>query len=364
MDYSQYTVEDFVLDKKFRQWALASDTESSLFWHQWLQRYPEKRSLLQEARTILLKMPQINYGWNEQQEEALWQAISHETQQKNVHENIFSRIIPIHAEAVLGSPAKEKPRKRWSYRKISSVAASVLLVLGMSLAAYLGYQEGGQAEHYISRTIPWGDQSRFYLPDGTQVFLNAGSTIRYPAHFSEQERLVNITGEAYFEVAKDSLRPFKVQSGAVVTEALGTQFNVKYDRNTVEVALVEGKVSVSVADSLQKGEKLLLIPGEQAYLQGIHLRKERFNPGAVIVWKDGIIYFEGAGEQEVVHTLERWYGVKISIEGQIPKAWNYSGRFKDKELHEVLKSIGYIMDFRYTIKNKEVNIDYSKKQVP
>lgn len=359
MDYSQYTVEDFVLDKKFRQWVLSSDTESSLFWHHWLQRYPEKRGVLQEARAIILKMPQINYGWNEQREEVLWQSISHETQQtQNAHKNTPSRTIPIHAEAVLGSPAK-KSLKRWSYRKISSVAASVLLVLGLGLAAYLGYQEGDQTEHYISRTIPWGDKSKFYLPDGTQVFLNAGSTIRYSTHFTAQERLINITGEAFLEVAKDSLRPFRVRTGSVVTEALGTQFNVKYYSNTVEVALVEGKVSVSVADSLQEGEKLILMPGEQASLYGTsHLVKDSFNLETVIAWKDGTLFFESAAEQEVMRTLERWYGVTISVEGRTSKVWNYSGRFKDKELHEVLKSIGYIMDFRYTIKNKEVNIYY------
>ncbi len=135
MDYSRYSVEDFVLDKKFRQWVLSSDTEGNLFWHHWLQRYPGKKALLQEARVIVLKLPQINYGWNGQKEERLWQNIYLENlQTPNTPESPSSDTIPIHAEAVLGSPARERISTICPYQKISSIGASVLIIIGMGLA--------------------------------------------------------------------------------------------------------------------------------------------------------------------------------------------------------------------------------------
>lgn len=79
MNYRRFTVEEFVLDKNFRNWVLNPDAESNLFWQQWLQHHPEKREVLQEARAIILKMPLINYGWDEEMEDALWQGIEKDT---------------------------------------------------------------------------------------------------------------------------------------------------------------------------------------------------------------------------------------------------------------------------------------------
>jgi ferric-dicitrate binding protein FerR (iron transport regulator) len=160
-------------------------------------------------------------------------------------------------------------------------------------------------------------------------------------------------------VAKDAQRPFRVKTGEVVTEALGTAFNVRNFGASVEIALVEGKVQVSrvIADITEA--QLILLPGEKAYLKdNATLAKNYFNPEQVIAWKEGVIFLESAKEQEVFAALEQWYGVKISTEGKASRAWRYSGKFKNKSLEYILRSVGYTMDFTFRIEDQKVTIRY------
>ena len=189
--------------------------------------------------------------------------------------------------------------------------------------------------------------------------MNAGSTLYYPERFSSQERVVEVQGEAYLEVAKDHTRPFKVKTGVVVTEALGTIFHVRNDQEEVAIALLEGKVQVSIETTDQNKDKLILMPGEQAVLEHEkRLVKDLFDVEKVTAWTRNTILFENAEQQEVVHTLEQWYGVTISTQGQASKPWNFTGKFQDKSLEYVLQSVGYTMDFHFTIEKKDVRIIY------
>ncbi|MEK6481669.1 FecR domain-containing protein [Catalinimonas sp. 4WD22] len=363
MSYSRFTVEDFVLDKYFRKWVLSPDEESNLFWQGWLQRNPDRIAMLQEARAIILRMPRINYGWNDELENSIWKSIVQSTKENpQVKDAANTKVIPLNAETVLGTSANPSQRKKWDYQKFSRVAATVLLLLSIGIAGYLGFHEserGEKAIAFLTKEAPLGTKVRFDLSDGTQVILNAGSTARYPERFSSNERVIEIKGEAYLDVAKDSLRPFRVRTNEVITEALGTAFNVRNEQNKVEIALVEGKVQVSLAKP-DTVSTLILHPGEQASLhRGRHLSKQGFDTEKVIAWKDNIIFFEGTSEEEVIRQLERWYGVKITMIGQSSKPWDYTGKFKDKGLSYVLKSIGYTMGFQYVIDGKEVKIMYT-----
>lgn len=362
MSYHQFTVEDFVLNKHFRQWVLSPDAESNMFWQSWLARHPEKREVLQEARAIILAMPRINYGWNPELEENLWQSIVQDTQASpQGEEKASTKVVPLHADAVLGTTMIRVQHKRWHYQTMGRVASTILLLLCFGLAGYLGYhvQHAETSVMYITHDTPPGSRSAFNLPDGSHIVLHAGSSARYPKHFAAQERLVEIKGEAFLTVARDSLRPFRVRTGKVMTEALGTAFNVRYEQHAVEIALVEGKVQVSLAGSSTQEEKLILMPGERAILQeDKYLVRDVFNSEKVTAWKEGMIFFDSAGEAEVIQTLERWYGVKISIEGQPSKSWNFTGKFKDKDLEYVLKSVGYTMNFSFTKEKDQVKIMY------
>ncbi|SDE86254.1 FecR family protein [Dyadobacter soli] len=165
-------------------------------------------------------------------------------------------------------------------------------------------------------STPRGGQYRVQLPDGSKVWLNASSSIRFPSVFPASERRVEITGEAYFEVTKDKTRPFTVRFNGSEVQVLGTSFNVMAyaDERVSKTTLVEGSVSIS-----NKGERALLRPGQQAALLPGGQIETAFKPvDEAVAWKEGMFYFKNAGVKDVMRQLSRWYDVEVSYRGEVP----------------------------------------------
>lgn len=195
------------------------------------------------------------------------------------------------------------------------------------------YQQGGQLKYdvqdktspiaYNILTTPRGGQFRITLPDGTQVWLNAASSIRYPVAFSGTERSVEITGEAYFEVKKNALQPFKVKlQEHIEIEVLGTHFNVHayQDESSSKTSLLEG--SVRVHDVTAPGRSVILKPGQQA-----RISTGQVNPRIIVndadvtrsvAWKNGLFNFEDQNLEEVMRQLSRWYDIDVIYEKKAP----------------------------------------------
>lgn len=173
---------------------------------------------------------------------------------------------------------------------------------------------GSDVVSYNTLTTPKGGQFQVKLSDGTRVWMNAASSLRYPTAFGGHERKVEITGEVYFEVAKDAARPFAVQAGNMKVEVLGTHFNINaYDG--LSTTLLEGAVKVS---DTQRGDHVVLQPGQQAQLsRGIKVLREP-DIDKIMAWKNGLFNFEGAGFKEVMQELERWYDIEVVYEGSAP----------------------------------------------
>ena len=186
----------------------------------------------------------------------------------------------------------------------------------------LAYKQTGTASDetlYNTITTPRGRQYRLQLPDGTEVWLNAASSIRYPTAFAGGERKVNISGEAYFEVAKRPDMPFKViAGGSSEIEALGTHFNVNAytDETSLNTTLLEGLIKVSAVND----KPVLVKPGQQAQI-GPHTGKVRIVEGAntdnIMAWKNGAFSFEDASLKDVLRQIARWYDVEIDYRGNI-----------------------------------------------
>lgn len=165
---------------------------------------------------------------------------------------------------------------------------------------------------YNSISTPKGRQFEVTLPDGTKVWLNAASTIRYPTAFTGDERKVEVTGEVYLEVAKDASKPFRLSvPGRAQIDVLGTSFNVSAYENdrAVNATLLEGSIKVN---------GLKIRPGQQALVddQGPVVSKADVN--RVIAWKNGLFNFEGATLEEVMKQLERWYDIEVVYLAGIP----------------------------------------------
>ena len=163
-----------------------------------------------------------------------------------------------------------------------------------------------------------GRQWELELPDGSKIWMNASSSVRYPLAFNKTERMVEMTGEAYFEVVHDSKRPFRVKTGSQIVEDLGTSFNVKAYSGDLSIAttLLEGSISLS-----SNGVTHLIKPGQQAIVKDagrIFQIDSSIDLNSVIGWKEGMFSFQNATLPDVMSEISRWYDVDIQFTGPVP----------------------------------------------
>ena len=214
------------------------------------------------------------------------------------------------------------------------------------------------------REVANGQQLTIKLMDGSVIKLNAGSTLSYPEKFPADRREVHLKGEAYFEVAPNPKAPFIIHTDEVHIRVLGTKFAVEAypEKQDVRVAVVEGKVEVGVSNTADKDgkEEVYLTRDEMATFEK-HKREmtiSGFDKNELLGWKDGILLFEKADFSEIVRRLERWYGVKIRIEGELKMSadWRFSGKFENRPLEYILEVCRYPNRFSYEVTDKEVII--------
>ncbi len=246
------------------------------------------------------------------------------------------------------------------------VAATVVIIIGLSL--YFAETQTPKLLEIViitKHTDP-GHKKTLTLSDGSIVKLNAGSSVSFPKQFGSDSREVKLIGEAFFQIAKDANRPFKVKTGDVTTIALGTSFNINAypDSKNIDISLAIGKVRIEYADTPKMTiGSLYLEPGEKATytLSTQEVRKQAFVPIEILGWKDDIIYFKNADETTLFVKLERWYGVEIELLNDTQKIIDITTKFENATLDNVLKSLGYTMGFEFSIHDKKVEINYLEK---
>jgi ferric-dicitrate binding protein FerR (iron transport regulator) len=278
-----------------------------------------------------------------------------------------------------GQKALEKVNKKIKFKStgrylrfFQKVAAILVLPL---LVATLYFSTKKPAEMYADNS--WytlktgaGMRSEFVLPDGTKVFLNSNTTLKYPIGFNGTFREVDLKGEAYFEVAKDLKHPFIVNTGNVNIEVTGTEFKASNYENEAltEIVLVEG--SVKLFQGSYSGEKKMfktLVPGEKAiYIEEERkLCFERVDTEKYIAWKDGRLLFRDDSMDEVVRRLNRWYNVDIQLTGHDLGDYVYTATFEEESLIQVLDLLKMSAPIDYEIKNRKRknNNTFSKMKI-
>lgn len=256
---------------------------------------------------------------------------------------------------------RQSPTITLSILKYSAVAAMLVLAFFAGTRINRSSEVVAEAEPVFSRvmTDP-GQRTHVVLPDSTRVWLNSGSELRYPTQFGNAERDVYVSGECYFEVAKNKKCPFVVHTADLKVKVYGTHFNVKENlqRGLSEVTLVEGKVEVLDADSKSLS---YLAPGEQLSLRDHRFRVEKqADPDALIAWTKGILEFSNKPFGEVVGYLENWYGVKIHLDQSLENN-SYTFKVKTESLREMLYLISEFTPIQYKIEGDEVYISPKKK---
>lgn len=202
----------------------------------------------------------------------------------------------------------------------------------------------------LTLTTPRGGQYQTTLSDGTKVWLNAGSSLRYPLRFSGDNRTVALEGEAYFDVSHDARRPFIVAVNDTKIEVLGTQFNVNsYARITT--TLVEGSVKVANATGEQ-----LLAPGQEACV-GNSITVHAADIDKATAWKNGYFHFKDDNMMEIMDQLARWYDVEVTYRGTVPVDKGYNGRIRrEVNLSKVLEMLTYVSRARFEVKDRRVTV--------
>jgi transmembrane sensor len=229
------------------------------------------------------------------------------------------------------------------------VAAACVLVL-VGLGAYLYIHRSGpfqgssvnNTETLSILSVPRGQTGWVQLPDGSKVSLNAESILRYPASFTGKERVVELSGEALFEVAQHASSPFVVKAGDIEVQVLGTRFNMStYTEEPVKrIALLEGSVKI-----IRGKDEAILHEGDQAEVE-LSSQAGKIEPirvehevdmGRVLAWKDGYMQFNNDDLQTVMRDIARNYDYKIQYEGKIPERY-FTGKFsRSQDISQILK---------------------------
>lgn len=244
------------------------------------------------------------------------------------------------------------------------IAASVLVVFGLGLLLYknqpseTNHESEVKLNTLVTKTNPRGIKTVIKLQDGSAVYLNAESSISYPVDFIA-DRTITLTGEAFFEVAQGHSSAFKVMTNGIETVAMGTSFNIKfYEEFPLEVVLATGKVNIGNPNG---GENINLLPGEGIKFNQTSLAIEKFdaNIQQSTYWKEGTLHLDKLGFYHLTKTLERWYGVTITVNGKMPTNGSFSGIFSNNEtLINVLEAMKFAYQFEYQLNDKSLTIDF------
>ncbi len=255
--------------------------------------------------------------------------------------------------------AKEKKGKQKIFKLHQWIkyAAVITIVIAVSALAYWQFNTGNKEDMLVATTSE-SQVREIVLPDGTKVWLNQFSSLKYPRQFSEKERNVYLNGEAYFEVTKNRKRPFIVQSEMMKIKVLGTIFNLKCSPTCriSEATLIEGEIEVK--GNNEEG-MIILSPGQKAELNKVTKRMQVKEVDAKLdaVWHNNLIPFEKATIFNIAKTLERFYNVKIILSPDISTNKTYSGVLKKKDsIESVLKLLKNSIPMNYKIVDNNIFI--------
>ncbi len=274
----------------------------------------------------------------------------------------------IHHTIHVRESKKKLPVFRQMYQWYSAVAA--ILLIPLMIAGGLWIAKNDQMVTAIEENLltsnlfaPPGSRINFTLPDGTEGWLNSGSSIEYNLPFSHN-RKVSVNGEAWFDVVHDNQHPFEITAGASTITVLGTKFNVRTypQEGYLEIALEEGKVELTTP-GLQKG--VIMKQDEHLVLRDKAIKINTTDASKYSAWKEGKLVFRGDSMDEVARRIERWYNVNVELVDSELRDYSFRGTFIDDSLEEVLRYLSMTSPIRYNVVDRMQQPDgtISKKKI-
>jgi ferric-dicitrate binding protein FerR (iron transport regulator) len=295
---------------------------------------------------------------NEENNEGLKESMEsewNETDHTNNNKERLSKILDnLHFQINTNSIGKANVFRNF-YHTFSKVAVVLIIpaLITIAVLSYLSVNLSDKTESWAEIHSPVGSRTKFQLPDGTQGWLNGGSSIKYPINFMKH-RNVEISGEAWFDVVHLKSEEFRVITPYFDVKVLGTQFNViAYDDEaTAEVILERGKVLVLGKDEKVNGE---LDPDQQIVFNKSTKKiiKTSIDSKNYTSWKDGLLIFKNVPMSEIAKRLEHRYFTEIILHGDSLKSSIFRATFRDENLEEICKMLSTVAPIKYKIHNRE-----------
>lgn len=364
-NYEHFKLEDFVSNDEFIYWCLYPNEQSNHFWNNWIESHPDKESLIFEARQLVTDL----------------NSIEKEKNMTNFEEDIWTQI-----EA---NTADEKvPNKQRRLHWILTTAACLLLLLNLTL--WLQVDRSSNSNNTFSE-LEWvnvenssGISKIISLSDNSSIVLEPFSSLKYPAHFSTDQRVVFLNGEAFFDIARDTNRPFLVYANETITKVLGTSFRITAfeGQETVEVDVRTGKVAVygrvksdtennSYKKQIEiKADEKILVSKPNTKLEVTPNQKVVFNKTAEVMVKKVTavplmltkierlpqLEFENASVINVFEALEKAYGIDLDFNSNDLLDCTITTKLDNKSLFDKLNIICTALDLNFTEKEAKIFI--------
>ncbi|MGV8090510.1 MAG: FecR family protein [Mangrovibacterium sp.] len=272
----------------------------------------------------------------------------------------FSRLV---IQMKSGNLSDNKLKMRRLYH-VLQIAAIVVVTF---LAGFLIQEYLPEKTEYTTVKVPYGARSEVELPDGSRIWINSGSSLKYPAKPDNKEVFIYLNGEAFFDIVKNEKRKLNVQTSTINVQVLGTAFNVKsYDDDLVETTLVRGRIFITgkVGNKtiepvyLRTNQQVRLIKGETGrnYSESALQILEEVDIEPVTCWKDNRMIFKSESFSELARKMERWYNVRIIIEDEGLKGSTYTGVFEKETIEQAMNALSLSLPFTYRIEKNEIHV--------
>jgi ferric-dicitrate binding protein FerR (iron transport regulator) len=287
-------------------------------------------------------------------EKDIWDALGYQTNQKEYRTEL-------ELELLKRQLTPNQFRETRLFARMMQIAAMLLVAFGLGWGTRFIPVTKEQPVAVVSMQeifVPKGQVNQLFLADGTRIWINSETRILTPSVFSEKERLVKLSGEAFFEVAKDKNRPFRVEVNGQLIEVLGTSFNVRAyaNSNEIETTLETGQIKLQAGN-----QNSLLKPGEQSVFNRTTqiLTVTNVDPQVASAWKNGRYEFQNKDLLEVFKLVERWYDVEITVDEAYFKGMHFSGVIKrNKDTRHFLELLNHTVPIRYEIKSDKILVSH------
>lgn len=338
-NYQNYSLEDLLEDKYFRDWVKYPNEQADEFWRSMQKQSPEKEVMIAQARLILLGFMVEEENLSKENIDLSWQKV----QQKQ-------RLLVSYKNSQ--KPLFSKPSAR-----VYSVAASLALLMIVSIIFWYNYM---RFEPIVYQT-KYGQMQTIVLPDGSKVMLNANSRLEINKEWKETEnREVSLVGEAFFEVEKklSTKQKFVVHTADLDVVVLGTSFNVSDRYAKTKVVLKEGAVTLKLNNERgeAKNREIVMQVGEMVEFSKKEnkLIKQKVNAERYASWKENKLIFEDTPMQEIALLIQENYGLEVSFEDESLAKRKITGTIPSQNLQILLSSLETIFDVKITQKNEKL----------